>query len=200
MCTLTQLCSVMSNSFWPHGLLPARLPFPMGFSRQEYWSGLPCPPPGDLPDSGIESTSFTSPALAGWFFTTSAIWETQKKDTKAKGYEQRGLAHQRSQTGTFRVSQPSKEFTLPWEQPEWLKQADMSRFVHSGNHSGAATKGIGKVQEWSWEKASWQLQEMCWKIVRPQPTVREQMRQETGERNLSATLERCLGGRRGLVV
>ena len=35
-------------------------PLPMGFSRQEYWSGLPCPPPGDLPDSGIEPTS---PAL-----------------------------------------------------------------------------------------------------------------------------------------
>ena len=36
----------------------ARLaPLSMGFSRQEYWSGLPCPPPGDLPDSGIEPTS-----------------------------------------------------------------------------------------------------------------------------------------------
>ena len=44
----------------------------MGFSRQEYWSGLPCPPPGDLPDPGIEPTTTTSPALAGRFFTTSA--------------------------------------------------------------------------------------------------------------------------------
>ena len=42
----------------------------MGFSRQEYWSGLPCPPPGDLPNPGIEPTSLTSPALAGRFFTT----------------------------------------------------------------------------------------------------------------------------------
>ena len=40
----------------------------MGFSRQEYWSGLPCPSPGDLPDSGIKLTSLTSPALAGGFF------------------------------------------------------------------------------------------------------------------------------------
>ena len=39
----------------------------MGFSRQEYWHGLPCPPPGDLPDPGIEPTS---PALANEFFTT----------------------------------------------------------------------------------------------------------------------------------
>uniref|UniRef100_G3N0Q5 LY6/PLAUR domain containing 6 n=1 Tax=Bos taurus TaxID=9913 RepID=G3N0Q5_BOVIN len=39
-------------------------PLSMGFSRQEYWSGLPCPPPGDLPDPGIEPESLTSPALA----------------------------------------------------------------------------------------------------------------------------------------
>jgi len=38
----------------------------MGFSRQEYWSGLPCPPPGNLPDAGIK------PAWAGEFFTTNA--------------------------------------------------------------------------------------------------------------------------------
>ena len=39
---------------------------------QEYWSGLPCPPPGDLPDLGIEPASLRCPALAGGFFTTSA--------------------------------------------------------------------------------------------------------------------------------
>ena len=44
----------------------------MGFSRQEYWSGLPCPPPGDLPDPGTELLSLMSPALAGGLFTTSA--------------------------------------------------------------------------------------------------------------------------------
>ena len=47
----------------------------MGFSRQEYWSGLPCPPPGDLPNPGIEPMSLTSPALAGEFFTTNVTWE-----------------------------------------------------------------------------------------------------------------------------
>ena len=41
-------------------------------SRQEYWSGLPCPPPGDLPDPGIEPTSPVSPALADEFFTTES--------------------------------------------------------------------------------------------------------------------------------
>ena len=43
----------------------------VGFSRQEYWSGLPCPPSGGLPDPGIEPTPLTSPASAGRFFTTS---------------------------------------------------------------------------------------------------------------------------------
>ena len=54
-------------------------PLSMGFSRQEYWSGLPCPPPGDLPDPGMESASLMSPALAGMFFTTSATWEAQSE-------------------------------------------------------------------------------------------------------------------------
>jgi len=47
----------------------------MGFSRQEFWNGLSCPPPGDTPDPAIEPTSLTYPALAGWFFTTSTAWE-----------------------------------------------------------------------------------------------------------------------------
>ena len=47
-----------------------------GFFRQKYWSGLPFPPPGNLPNRGIEPTSLMSLALAGWFFTTSATWET----------------------------------------------------------------------------------------------------------------------------
>ena len=42
----------------------------MGFPRQEYWSGLPFPPPGDLPDPGTEPMSLMSLALAGMFFTT----------------------------------------------------------------------------------------------------------------------------------
>ena len=50
-------------------------PLSRGFSRQEYWSGLPCPPPEDLPNSGIEPVSLTSPALADEFFTTSATRE-----------------------------------------------------------------------------------------------------------------------------
>ena len=52
--------SVVSSSLCLHGLQPARLFCPWGFSRQEHWSGLPCPPPADLPSPGIEPRS---PAL-----------------------------------------------------------------------------------------------------------------------------------------
>jgi len=45
------------------------------FSRQEYWSGLPCPPPGDLPDPENEPTLLTSPGLASGFFTVTTTWE-----------------------------------------------------------------------------------------------------------------------------
>ena len=51
-------------------------PLSMRFPRQEYWSGLPCPPPGDLPNPGIQPTSLRSPALAGRFFTTYTTWES----------------------------------------------------------------------------------------------------------------------------
>ena len=44
----------------------------MGLSRQEYWSGLPCPPPGDLPNPSTKPASLTSLALAGGLLTTSA--------------------------------------------------------------------------------------------------------------------------------
>ena len=47
----------------------------MRFSRQEYWNGLVCPFPGDLPDQGMEPMPLMSLELAGRFFTTSATWE-----------------------------------------------------------------------------------------------------------------------------
>ena len=50
-------------------------PLSMGLSRQEYWNGLPCPPPVDLPNPGVEPISLTSPVLASRFFTTGSTWE-----------------------------------------------------------------------------------------------------------------------------
>ena len=66
-----QVISVVSNSetLWT---VAHQAPLTMGFSRQEYWSGLPCPPPGGLSNPEIGLTSLLSPALAGRFFTTRA--------------------------------------------------------------------------------------------------------------------------------
>ena len=58
-------------------------PLSTGLSRQEYWSGLPCLPPGDLPDPGIEPASLKSPALAGRFFTPSTALEAQHRAAAA---------------------------------------------------------------------------------------------------------------------
>ena len=66
-----QLCAIL----WT---LASQLPLSMGFSGQEYWSGLPWPPPGDLPDPGIEPVSLMSPASAGGFFTISVTWEAHE--------------------------------------------------------------------------------------------------------------------------
>ena len=57
------------------GTVAHQAPPSMGFSRQEHWSGLPCPPPGDLPNPGSEPRSLMSSALAGGFFITSATWK-----------------------------------------------------------------------------------------------------------------------------
>ena len=62
----------------------------MGLSGQEYWSGLPCLPSGDLPDPEIEPMSFVSSALSGEFFITSATWEVLGDPTGGgKGFGQK---------------------------------------------------------------------------------------------------------------
>ena len=72
VCVLS--CSVVFNSAnsWT---VAQQAPLSMGFSRKEYWSGLPCPSSGHLPDPRIELTSLTSPASLNGFFTISATWE-----------------------------------------------------------------------------------------------------------------------------
>ena len=61
-------CVQLSANPWT---VARQSPLSMGFSSQEYWSGLPCPPPGDLPGPEIEPVSLTPPAVADRFFTTS---------------------------------------------------------------------------------------------------------------------------------
>ena len=73
VCILRHLSHVGLFAIWAVAL---QAPLCMGFSRQDYWSGFPCPPPGDLPSPGIEPASLTSPSLAGRFFTVCITWET----------------------------------------------------------------------------------------------------------------------------
>ena len=73
-------CWVMSNSFVTPWTVAHQAPLSMGFSRQEHWSGLPCPPPGDLPNPGTEPTSPEVPALAGR--SLEVILDKQDKQRK----------------------------------------------------------------------------------------------------------------------
>ena len=60
----------------------------MGFSKQAFWSGLPCPPPGDLPNPGIKPTSLKSPALAVGFFTPGVNLEAGINSKLLVSYEE----------------------------------------------------------------------------------------------------------------
>ena len=73
-CVLSR--SVVCDSSRSHGLKGRQAPLSMGFSKQEYWSGLPCPPPGDLSDPGVEPICLMSPALASELFT--GTWEAPR--------------------------------------------------------------------------------------------------------------------------
>ena len=66
-CAQLLSCVQLFVTLWT---IACQAPLSIGFSSQEYWSGLPFLPPGDLPDPGIEPMSLVSPALAGGFFTT----------------------------------------------------------------------------------------------------------------------------------
>ena len=80
-------CACMLSRFgraWPFAtpwIVACQAPLSMGFSKQEYWNGLPCCPPGELPNPGIEPESLMFPALAGGFLATSATlgspWKSQ---------------------------------------------------------------------------------------------------------------------------
>ena len=72
-------CARLSATLWT---VAHQAPLPVGFSRQEYWSGFPCPPPGDLPDPGIEPEPLRSPVLASGLFTSSATITVTWLDSK----------------------------------------------------------------------------------------------------------------------
>ena len=88
-------CVNHSDSWQPPWTVACQAPPSTECSRQEYWNGLPCLPPGDLPNSGIEPASVTSPASARGLFITSCAWEALVLlllDLKLKPSTARGLA------------------------------------------------------------------------------------------------------------
>ena len=82
--------SVMSDCLWPYGLLVS---LSMGFSSQEYWSGLPCPPPGVLLNPGIKPTCLMLHALTSRFFTSSTTWCCHKWHENQKEKKKDGKHH-----------------------------------------------------------------------------------------------------------
>ena len=76
---VAQSCPTVCNPW----TVAHQAPLSMEFSRQEYSSGLPCPPPGHLPNPGTEPVSLMSPELAGGFFTTSATWKAHNGASSA---------------------------------------------------------------------------------------------------------------------
>ena len=97
------VCSVTSNSLGPWTVAP-QAPLSMGFSRQEYWSGLPFPPPGDLPDPEMEPTTPASPALAGGFFTTAPPGKSEIMCTDGLFYIYNYISGERRNILFFKVS------------------------------------------------------------------------------------------------
>ena len=81
LCAQSLSCVWFFETSWT---VAHQAPLSMGFSQQEYWSGLPFPPPGDLLHPGIEPESPVLPALAGRFFTTSTNWEAPVFDFLAR--------------------------------------------------------------------------------------------------------------------
>ena len=99
----------------------------MGFSRQEYWSRLPFPPPGDLLDPGIEPESLASPALAGGLFTTSTTGEAQNVFAAGQIWLPWWLS-----SGTGQPAQEIEETqaqSLGWEDPLGEEMATYSRII-----------------------------------------------------------------------
>ena len=78
-CSVTQVLLFVTP--W---IVACQVPLSTGLFQQVYLSGLPFPTPGDLPNPWIEPMSPMSPALAGRFFTTSAIWEALMWNTGSK--------------------------------------------------------------------------------------------------------------------
>ena len=97
-------------------MIAHQAPLSRVFSRQEYWSGLLCPPPDDLPDPGIKPISLASPALAGRFFTSVP----EKVKSTQNGRKESQSAVSRREHGCW-ATKPQQPIPLPMKltYPNW---------------------------------------------------------------------------------
>ena len=116
----------------------------MGFSRQEYWCGLPCPLPGELPDPGIEPVSLTSPAFSDRFFTTSATWEAVNLVEILGCLLQAGTL-----SGPIRKWQPTPEFLTG----ESHRQRSLAGYSPCGRKESDMTEQLNHNNSGSWPDA-----------------------------------------------
>ena len=127
-------------------------PLSMGFSRKEYWSGLPSPP-GDLPDPGIEPVSHMSSVLAGRFFTTSATWKVPNKCYTYFIYCMHpvtgaNLALPQSKAfSSLKMIISSFGFSGTSLVVQWLRLCSQSRVPRSGNYIPRASTSLLALAE-----------------------------------------------------
>ena len=96
-------------------------PLSVRFSRQEYWSGSPCPPSGSLPDLGIEPASLMTPASTGKFFTTSTTW----KALSFKWQNQNLWLDTQSQADGSALDGDVKELCKVKKNPHWFPKSKL---------------------------------------------------------------------------
>ena len=119
-CLVTKSCPTL---LWPHGLQPARLLCPWDFSKQEYWSGLPCPPPGNLPNPGMLSSQ------------VSCIWQADSLPLEPHGKPEEKIF--KSKTSGKRQITDTTWMNL---RIIWLREAEHERLDSEWFH-------LHKVQE-----------------------------------------------------
>ena len=107
-----------------------KAPLSMGFSWQEYWSGLPFPSPGDVPDPGIEPVSLTSPALASGLFTTSDPLQCSCLENPRDGGAWWAAVYGVAQSWTRLKWLSSSSSSNTWEAMSHVKQFD-SEFLYT---------------------------------------------------------------------
>ena len=114
-------------------------PLSLGFSRQEYGSGFPCLPPGDLPDPGIKPISLASPSLEGSFFTTSTTWEARKSHTHTHTHTHTHGYHSKWILQIWRLTLSTEIHQCPRGpscDSHWLAASQCCRSELTGSQSG----------------------------------------------------------------